>query len=87
MKTKMLLPLLAIVFAVSGAFVTQANNLAVYKWGLHSSEGCIQGTLLDESNCGIPVTNKGRCIVDFGDETANAFNISDCDTEPLFKQN
>jgi hypothetical protein len=87
MKTKMLLPLLAIVFAVSGAFITKANKLVVEKWGYHSSMGCIQGTLLDESNCGTSVTNNGRCFVDFGDETANAFNIADCDTGPLYKQN
>ena len=87
MKTKMLLILLAIVFVLSEAFITNGNRLLVNKWGLHPTYGCLQGVLLDDSNCGTSPANNGRCIVEFADEiTANAFNNSDCVSSPLYKQ-
>ena len=88
MKIKMLMSVLAIVFAVSGAFITKANRLAVNKWGSHPTSGCIQGTLLDDTNCGTSTGINVRCVVQFPDETtANAFNVSGCSTSPLYKQN
>jgi hypothetical protein len=88
MKNKMLLPLLAILIAVSAAFVTKADETVVSRWGNHISMGCITGTLLQETNCGTAVTNKGRCIVEFDDEsTADAFDVSGCVDSPLYKQN